>query len=264
MNPLLQLSLLALLMTAAMSAAWSWQRRHRNAGIVDAVWALGVGLGALLTALTGSGAVAPRVLLALLGGLWAARLAWHIWRRVWLGEDGRYRALREHWQGHQGKFYGFFLFQAGLVVLFAIPFTAVAANTDGPPPMAMIAAVAVWALAVAGESLADRQLDDFRNDYANEGRTCRAGLWRYSRHPNYFFEWIHWFAYVLLAVGSPLFAYSWAGPVLMYVFLRWISGIPYTEKQALRSRGDDYRDYQRTTSMFFPWFPKSSSRREPS
>jgi steroid 5-alpha reductase family enzyme len=82
-------------------------------------------------------------------------------------------------------------------------------------------------------------------------------LWKYSRHPNYFFEWTHWFAYVLLAVGSAYIGLAWAGPVVMFVFLRWISGIPYTEAQALRTRGEDYRDYQRRTSMLFPWFPKT-------
>ena len=81
------------------------------------------------------------------------------------------------------------------------------------------------------------------------------GLWRYSRHPNYFFEWLHWFAYVCLAVGSPLGWLAWSGPLLMYMFLRWISGIPWTEAQALRTRGDDYRAYQRDTPMLFPWFP---------
>ena len=91
----------------------------------------------------------------------------------------------------------------------------------------------------------------------NRGRICDVGLWRYSRHPNYFFEWLHWFAYVLLAIGSPIAWLAWAGPLVMYVFLRWISGIPYTEAQALRTRGEDYRDYQRTTPMLFPWFPKS-------
>ena len=87
--------------------------------------------------------------------------------------------------------------------------------------------------------------------------TCRAGLWRYSRHPNYFFEWLHWFAYVWLAVGSPWFGVAWTGPVVMYVFLRWLSGIPFTERQALATRGEDYRAYQRTTPMLFPWFPRS-------
>ncbi|OZI29265.1 hypothetical protein CEG14_21840 [Bordetella genomosp. 1] len=257
MNAPLQLLALAVLMTGAMSLAWGWQRRHDNAGIVDAVWAAGVGGAALLIGASGTGAPATRAWLALLGGLWAARLAWHIWRRVRAEpEDGRYRALRAHWQGDQGKFYLFFLFQAGLVVLFALPFTAVAANPHAPGALQLALALAIWLAAVGGEGLADRQLAAWRADPANRGRTCRAGLWRYSRHPNYFFEWCHWFAYVALAWGSPLFWLSLSGPVLMYVFLRWISGIPFTEKQALRTRGEDYRAYQRDTPMFFPWFPR--------
>ena len=94
----------------------------------------------------------------------------------------------------------------------------------------------------------------------NKGKTCRAGLWSWSRHPNYFFEWLHWLTYVVLAAGSPLWWLALAGPVVMYLFLRYVSGIPYTEQQALRTRGDDYRDYQRTTPMLFPWFPKSDSK----
>jgi steroid 5-alpha reductase family enzyme len=113
-----------------------------------------------------------------------------------------------------------------------------------------------WIVSVWGEHVADRQLARFRADPVNRGKTCRAGLWRYSRHPNYFFEWLHWFTYVALAVGATAVWYSLSGPVLMYVFLRWISGVPYTEAQALRTRGDDYRDYQRHTSMFFPLPPK--------
>ena len=69
---------------------------------------------------------------------------------------------------------------------------------------------------------------------------------------------MHWFAYVCIAIGSPIAWLAWAGPLVMYVFLRWISGIPYTETQALRSRGDDYRAYQRSTPMLIPWFPKRS------
>ncbi|MNS98420.1 3-oxo-5-alpha-steroid 4-dehydrogenase [compost metagenome] len=172
-------------------------------------------------------------------------------------EDGRYRYLREHWHGHQGKIFGFFMAQAALVVLFALPFVAVASNPRSDMPGWIAAAVVVWLLSVGGEALADRQLARFRADPANKGRTCRQGLWRYSRHPNYFFEWLHWFTYVLLAATSPLWWLAWSGPVLMYVFLRYLSGVPFTEKQALRSRGDDYRDYQRSTSMFFPWFPRS-------
>lgn len=254
----MQLGLLAAIMVVVMSFGWLWQKRHNNAGIVDVLWASGLGIGALLMAATGSGAVAPRLALACLGGAWAARLALHIWHRVrGEEEDGRYRHLRTHWQGHQGKFYAFFQFQAGLVLLFALPFAAAAANpAEGVTP-ALLLAMAIWIIAVAGESLADHQLASFRADPANKGKTCRAGLWRYSRHPNYFFEWLHWFAYVALAWGAPFGWLAWSGPLVMYVFLRWVSGIPYTEAQALRSRGDDYREYQRTTSMLIPWFSRA-------
>lgn len=251
-----QLLLVWLLAAAMMTVGWAWQRARRNAGIVDVLWAAGVGGSAVLLAVLGSGAASTRAVLAVLGGLWGARLAVHLARRVrGEQEDGRYRNLRAHWQGSQWKFFAFFQFQAILIVLFALPFLAVARN-----PVASVvwlpAAAAIWLLSVIGESIADAQLARFRHDPAHHGRTCRDGLWRYSRHPNYFFEWLHWFAYVCLAIGSPLGWLAWSGPLVMFVFLRWISGVPYTEAQALRSRGDDYRQYQRTTSMLIPWFPK--------
>ncbi|WMJ69316.1 DUF1295 domain-containing protein [Stenotrophomonas sp. 24(2023)] len=257
MNALLWVLLYALLV---MVWGWAWQRRQRNIGIVDVLWAKGVAAAALLLAWLGDGALLPRLALAVLGGLWGSRLALHLWHRVrHEPEDGRYRYLRDHWQGHQGKIFAFFMAQALLVLLFALPFTAVAANprADGGAWVAL--AVLVWLSSVGGEALADRQLARFRATPANAGRTCREGFWRYSRHPNYFFEWLHWFTYVLLAVGSPLWWLAWAGPVVMYVFLRYLSGVPFTEKQALRSRGEDYRAYQRDTPMFFPWFPRPPS-----
>lgn len=243
-----------------MSWGWVWQRRHQNIGVVDVLWAKGVAAGALLLAWLGDGAHAPRIALAVLGGLWGSRLAWHLWQRVrHEDEDGRYQYLRQHWHGHQGKIYGFFIAQAWLVVLFALPFAAVAANPQEGFSGWIAAAIAMWLLSVGGEAMADRQLARFRANPANKGHTCREGLWRYSRHPNYFFEWLHWFTYVLLAVGSPLWWLAWSGPVVMYVFLRYLSGVPFTEKQALRSRGEDYRRYQQTTPMFFPWIPRRTA-----
>jgi steroid 5-alpha reductase family enzyme len=261
MSLIAQLSLLAAVMVPVMSLGWLWQERHTNAGIVDVLWSLGLGLAAVLTALTGSGALAPRCVLAALGGAWAGRLALHLWRRVRAErEDGRYQQLRAHWStGTHWKFFAFFQFQALLVLLFALPFVAVARNPVGGVTPALDIALLLWGVSVTGESIADAQLARFRRDPANRGRTCREGLWRYSRHPNYFFEWLHWFTYIALAWGSPSIALAWVGPVLMYVFLRWISGIPFTEAQGLRTRGEDYRDYQRTTPMLFPWFPKSSA-----
>jgi steroid 5-alpha reductase family enzyme len=241
-----------------MSAVWELQRRTRNAGYVDAAWAMIIGTAALGFGLFAHGDRITRIVVAVLGGLWGFRLGLHILHRVLHEpEDGRYAFLRAHWNGHQGKFYGFFLFQALLTALFAAPMLAAAQNPQSLPAWQIGTAIAIWVIALGGESIADAQLARFRADPANRGRTCRDGLWRWSRHPNYFFEWLHWFAYVVLAVGSPLHLLSWIGPVVMLVSLNWVTGIPFVEAQALRSRGDDYRDYQRTTSRFVPWPPQS-------
>ncbi len=110
---------------------------------------------------------------------------------------------------------------------------------------------------IAGEALADAQLKKFRNDPANKGRVCDVGLWRWSRHPNYFFEWLGWLAYPVIAI-SPHYAWGWVAllaPAFMYWILVHVTGIPPLEAQMLRSRGERYRDYQARTSAFFPLPP---------
>jgi steroid 5-alpha reductase family enzyme len=153
----------------------------------------------------------------------------------------------------------FYLLQATWVVLFAVP-QYVAMHNARPFGILDMTAIAIFAVSVIGESIADRQLARFRGDSANRGEVCQVGLWRYSRHPNYFFEWLHWFAYPLLAIGLGPAAYvALLGPALMLVFLLKITGVPPTELRALQSRGERYREYQRTTSAFFPWFPKETA-----
>lgn len=252
--PLLWLWLFGAVM---MALGWWWQYRHANATLVDALWAAGLAVAAVAFAVLGHGEFWPRVALAVGGGLWGLRLATHLGARVKDGvEDGRYQAMRAYWKNRApSRFFVFFQAQALVIVLFALPFLAVA-NNRHPHVAWLVVGAVVWMMSVSGEALADRQLARFRADPANRGHTCRRGLWRYSRHPNYFFEWLHWFAYVAFAVGSPWWGLSWIGPVAMYIFLRWFSGIPWTEQQALRSRGDDYRAYQRSTPMLIPWFPK--------
>ncbi|HMM56689.1 MAG: DUF1295 domain-containing protein [Proteobacteria bacterium] len=248
--------------SVAMLVGWLIQRRTRNAGIVDAIWAAGMGASALFYAAVGSGGLASRLAVALLGSLWGFRLCLHILARVLNeSEDGRYRYLREYWHGDQRKFFAFFMGQGLLIALFSLPFAAVAENPRETFSVWCGMGLAIWIVSLAGESIADAQLSAFRANPQNRGRACRSGLWRYSRHPNYFFEWLHWFTYVFLAIGAPFPAWllSLIGPVLMLASLVWVSGIPFTEAQALRTRGDDYRDYQRTTSMLIPWLPKKSS-----
>jgi steroid 5-alpha reductase family enzyme len=128
-------------------------------------------------------------------------------------------------------------------------------NPAAPPTPWDAAGVVLWLGAVTGEAVADRQLERFRADPANRGRTCRVGLWSWSRHPNYFFEWLHWWAFALLAVGSPFAWIAALAPLLMLYSLLRVTGIPATEARALETRGDDYRDYQRTTSAFVPLPP---------
>lgn len=245
-----------------MSLGWLWQQRTRNAGWVDVLWSVGVGGSAVALAVLGDGAAVPRWTVGVLGGAWGLRLALHLAHRVrHEPEDGRYAHLRKHWNGSGAKFFLFFQLQALLVPLFAMPFAAVARVPREGVSAWMVAGVAIWLFAVAGEAVADAQLARFRADPGNRGRTCRTGLWGLSRHPNYFFEWLHWFAYVALAVGSPWVGLAWAGPVVMYAFLRWLSGIPFTEAQSLRTRGDDYADYQRTTPMLIPRIFRPSAPR---
>ena len=253
-SPLLHVTLAAIV---AMSLAFEIQRRTRNAGLVDVVWAGGMAAAAIYYGVVADGSPLARFLTAMMGGLWGARLSIHLLARVLReDEDGRYRYLRGHWQDSQVKFFGFFMLQAGFTVLFSVPFLIAANNPEPSLNGWMVAGIFVWLGSLCGESIADRQLARFRNDPSNRGKTCRAGLWRYSRHPNYFFEWLHWFGWVLLSVGAPYAWLSLLGPLLMGASLVWVTGIPFVEAQSLRSRGDDYRRYQEETSAFFPWPPK--------
>ena len=246
--------------SVAMLLGWLVQLRTRNAVVVDVIWAMCMGGSAVFYAMVGEGSLIARLGVAMLGGAWGFRLCLHLLARL-LGEheDGRYQYLREHWQDNQTKFFAFFQVQAILVALCSLPFFAVAQNPKEGMTFWCYAGVGIWIVSIVGESIADLQLTRHRHNPANRGRTCRSGLWRYSRHPNYFFEWLHWFAYVFLALGLPpaIWALTLLGPILMLITLRWITGIPYVEAQALRSRGEDYREYQHTTSIFLPWPPKN-------
>ena len=258
---LLHLGIVWMTSVLAMSAVWYIQKRTGNAGFVDVAWAALLGVAALYYGVVADGALLPRLVVALLAASWGFRLALHLLHRVLNEEeDGRYAHLRAHWQGHQGKFFLFFQAQALAVALFSLPFLVAASNPVPELTATITLGICVWLASLVGESIADLQLARFRSNPRNRGKTCRDGLWRYSRHPNYFFEWLHWFAYVCLAWGSPWFVLSLIGPALMLVSLCWVSGIPFVEAQSLRSRGDDYREYQRTTSMLIPWFPKNSEK----
>ena len=242
-----------------MFALWLLHLRLRNASVVDVGWAAGVGLLAALYAALGSGLPQRRIVAAILGGVWSIRLAVHLAHRVANEpEDGRYAELRTRWGGKLTlKFLVFFLGQGLLDVLLAIPLLAASMNRSPAVHPFEIAGVALWLVSVVGEGIADEQLRRFKRNPSNRGRVCDIGLWRYSRHPNYFFEWLIWCAFALFALGSPFGWLSLGGPALMLYFLLRVTGIPATEAHAVHSRGAAYREYQRTTSAFVP-LPKRS------
>jgi steroid 5-alpha reductase family enzyme len=250
----------AVVLAAMMFVIWLVSMRLHNAGVVDVGWALGLVILALWYAWQGPGLPARKWVMAAMVAFWGIRLALHLIRRIASEpEDGRYQQLRREWQGKNVplRFLFFFEFQALLDVLLSLPMLLAALN---PAPQVCVleyAGVGLWFVAIVGESVADAQLAAFKRDPANRGRVCQQGLWRYSRHPNYFFEWFIWVAWMVYALASPWGWLSVVCPALMLFFLFRVTGIPATEAQALRSRGQEYTRYQQTTSAFVPWFSKS-------
>jgi steroid 5-alpha reductase family enzyme len=238
---------------------WVIHQVIRNAAIVDVGWALGLVLLAWWYAKASPGYSTRRWLMATMVGFWGLRLAIYLLfaRVIGQREEGRYVRLRSEWRRNAAlRFLFFFEFQAVLDVILSLPFLLACLDTHAPLRGVEKVALGLWVLAICGEALADVQLERFKQNAANQGKTYRAGFWRYSRHPNYFFEWLIWLAYALFAIAAP---WGWLGliaPTLVLYLLLGATGIAATEAQALRSRGDEYRAYQRNTSVFVPWFPR--------
>lgn len=255
---------LALIATAGactlFAVAYAFSRRVDNYGFVDVVWSYAFAVLAGFYALAGQGWPVRRALLAAMVAVWSLRLGTHLAVRVASHhpvEDSRYVQLRRDWADvFATKMFGFFQLQAVSVVALGVAFLFAAQNPAPQLHALEFAGAALWLLAISGEALADAQLASFKRDPANKGGVCTVGLWHYSRHPNYFFEWLIWVAYFLFALASPLGWIAIIGPAGILFLLLRVTGIPMAEAQSLRSRGDAFRRYQRTTSAFVPWFPK--------
>jgi steroid 5-alpha reductase family enzyme len=245
-----------------MAIVWLASKRVNNAGWVDVAWSYSFTLVVTLSAALGSAPAFRKLLFCTLVGIWSLRLGTYLAVRVGRHhptEDARYAALREQFPKRPWlMFFGFFQLQGVLTTILAIPIFAMAANPSPTLSGWEFAGLGLWLLAFAGEALSDSQLAAFRKHPENRGKVCDRGLWKFSRHPNYFFEWLIWVSYAVLAMGSPG---GWAGilsPIIMYLLLTKVTGIPPAEEQSLRSRGDAYRAYQTRTSAFFPLPPKST------
>lgn len=262
---ILTLAAIAVALSLLMTAAWAAQRLTGHSGWVDVTWSLAVGsCGVLAALLPSSGAIdARRFVVGGLIALWALRLGWHIAKRTHGGEDDpRYAALIRQWGKDAG--WQLFLFLqiqalAAFVLVVAVRWAAI-----NPAPFASLsdyAGIALLLVAVGGEGIADAQLAQFGK--AHKKAVCDTGLWRWSRHPNYFFEWLGWCAWAALAVtpAEPWSLTALAAPMLMYALLVHVSGIPPLEAHMLASRGEAFKAYQSRVSAFFPLPPKPEPRK---
>jgi len=255
-NPVLLSAEALAALCAAFAVVYGIARWIDNYGIVDIAWSYAFGALSAIYALFGAGWPVRRALVAAMVSVWSLRLGTHLLVRIARKhpeEDGRYRQLRKDWGSlFLLKMAGFFQLQALSVVLLGIPFLAACSNPEAAIGSLEWMGAVLWTIAISGEALADAQLAAFKRDKGNAGKVCDAGLWRYSRHPNYFFEWLIWVSYFAFACSSP---WGWVGilsPACILFLLLRVTGIPMTEEQSVRSKGDAYRRYQERTSAFVP------------
>lgn len=256
------LAAIAVSLSVLMAGAWVVQQRTGNSGWVDTIWTFSLGLvgaGSALWPIGGASPNARQWLVAALVALWSVRLGSHIAARTaGIKDDPRYAAIAGEWGVNASRRMFVFLQNQALgsiPLVFAI-FVAARSPGDALRAQDYLGAL-ILLVGIAGEALSDRQLKTFRDNPDNKGKVNTVGLWGWSRHPNYFFEWFGWLAYPVIAI-SPGNPWGWAtllAPIFMYWILVHVTGVPPLEKQMLQSRGDRYRDYQARTSMFFPLPP---------
>lgn len=252
-------------MAVVMTAGWLTVRATDDGGWTDVFWTFGTGATLAFAALA-SGPVAPfwrEALVALLVIVWSGRLGSYIALRVAKGpEDARYKELRQEWRGgFLLKMFGLLIVQAPATALLSLSVLAAARNPAPGLRIADIAGAAILISSILGEGVADAQMRRFKADPANRGKVCDTGLWAWSRHPNYLFEALLWIAYPVIAIdlSRPWTFVSLIAPVVMFVLLRYGTGVPPLEAAMVKSKGDAYRRYQERVSPFLPRPPKTPS-----
>lgn len=244
-------------LSLALAAAWRVQQATGSSGWVDTIWSAATGIVGIAVALAPGAEPGRGKLVAVLVALWSARLAFHIASRTHgAPDDPRYAEMARQWGAEAPRRMFWFLQQQALAAFVLVAAVRLAAANPAPfPRLADVLAAVILLVAIAGEAIADAQLARFRRDH--RGGLCEVGLWAWSRHPNYFFEWLGWLAYPLIAISSanPAGWLALAAPALMYWLLVHVSGIPLLEAHLAASRGQAFTDLQSRVSAFFPWPP---------
>jgi len=239
---------------------WLWSYRIGNAGVVDIFWSYNFPVIAFILLLFGPGFETRKLLFCGMVIIAGGRLGTHLAVRVLKHlrqEEPRYAQIRKEWgENAELKMALFFQMQALSNILLAVPFFIIILNTSPELNVFEYAGAAIWLISVLGEATADAELAAFKKNPANKGKVCDKGLWGYSRHPNYFFEWLMWVSYFVFALGSPSGYLAIISPAIILYLLLKVTGIPMTEEQSIRTKGDAFRKYQQQVSVFVPWFRK--------
>lgn len=241
---------------------WLVSLRLKDSSVIDIFWGAGFAVIAAVGLFLGEGYEARRLLLAVLVAIWGLRLSLYIlWRNWGKGEDYRYQAWRQEagaawwWR----SFFKVFLLQGVIMGLLAAPLWLIQSS---PAPASLglfdLLAAAIWLTGLGFESLGDWQLARFKADPRNKGRVMDRGLWRYTRHPNYFGDAVVWWGYGMMALGISGGWWTLFAPVLMTLLLVRVSGVALLERTLTKSK-PGYEEYVRNTSAFFPWPPRRSA-----
>jgi steroid 5-alpha reductase family enzyme len=253
---------IVLMLSGAMVVAWRVALTTGQSGRIDAIWAFVTGLAAVAAAAASNGDPLRRTLVCAMAAIWSIRLVLYLWRRaIGGGDDPRYAALKQSW-GHAAPRRLFLFLQIQAAASWPLALTAYCAAAAPRPGLDQRdgLAIAVFAVAFAGEAIADQQMASFKRAPGNRGRICDRGLWAWSRHPNYFFEWLGWLPYPIIAVeaGYPAGWLAFSGPLVIYVLLVHVSGVPPLEAHLSRSRPVEFAAYLQNVSAFWPRPPRPS------
>ncbi len=245
-----------------MICGWLISLIHKNVNIVDSLWGLGFVLIAWLTFGMADGFWGRKYLIVLLTTVWGLRLSAHLtWRNWGKGEDPRYGS----WRKASGErfwiisLFKIFLLQA--LFLWVIALGIQYAQVSAAPPHFIwldLLGFIVWTIGFVFESVSDWQLAQFKADPTNTGKVMDRGLWAYSRHPNYFGDFLIWWGIFLIVLSTPKSVWAVVSPLIMTAVLLKMTGVPLTEKTIVATR-PGYREYIKRTRAFFPWFPKKEN-----
>jgi steroid 5-alpha reductase family enzyme len=249
-------------MTAVMVAAWAFGLATKNGGWTDVFWSAGSGVTLAASALLVEHhpISARQWLVAAMAFLWGLRLFAYLAPRVASHpEDVRYAKFRQDFgRNYPIRMLFVTLPQAPATALLALTVIIAASRPDPGLDLRDYAGLALFAVALVGEYVSDEQMRRFRANPANKGQVIETGFWAWSRHPNYFFQWLGWLAYPIIGLdpARPLTWLVFSAAAVMYGLLRYVSGVPPLEAQMLKSRGEKFRKYQERVSVFFPLPPK--------